>query len=117
MFDLLRLYGSTKLTRTITQSTDTEVMYAELKKLTRTKKDLTNLYNILRLSKSDFDYKVFIEDAITAGVILVTGNEYKLIGGQPIGYSKDEAIAYFKNPEHQSVKLQLQAQIKQKLKL
>jgi len=115
LFDLLRLYGSKKLTRAITLTTPLEILYNEVKQLTRQKKEIEKLYYLMKMDASDFSHKIFLEDAITTGLLEIRGNEYRMIGGQPIGYSKEEAISFFKNPENQSIKLQLQAQIKNKI--
>jgi len=117
LFDILRLYGSNKLTKAITVKTPVEVLYNEIKKLARNKKDVRGLYGVMKMDKKDFDFTVFVEDAISYGFIEIRGNEYTLKGGQTIAYSKEEAITYFKNPENQSIKLQIEGQIRAKLKI
>lgn len=116
LYDLLRLYGTDKIYRTITIDTDTAVIYNELKKLIRNKKDVLGLYNTMKTDTKVFNTRVFLEDAITFGILIIRGNEYTLKGGQVIGYSKDDALAFFANPENQSVKLQIKSKIASMMK-
>ena len=116
LYDLLRLYGTDKIYRTITIDTDTAVIYNELKKLIRNKKDVLGLYNTMKTDTKVFNTRVFLEDAITFGILTIRGNEYTLKGGQVIGYSKDDVLAFFANPENQSVKLQIKSKIASMMK-
>lgn len=116
LLDLLRLYGSDKLSRAVNLHTDRDILYNEAKRLARNRKDLFGLYDIMKMNDSDFRHKIIVEDAILFGLIEVRGNEYKLKGGQIIGYHKDEVINYFQKPENQSIKKQIESKIQEKLK-
>lgn len=56
--------------------------------------------------------KIFIDDCLVAGALVKSGSKYLLKGGDVIGYSLDETIAYLNAPENQEVLISLKSKVK-----
>jgi hypothetical protein len=70
------------------------------------------LYTIIQLTPAVAEIKVLIEDALSAGIIEVNGNQYSMKGGQVIGFSKEAVEIYLNARENQAVKLQIKEAVK-----
>lgn len=109
MFDLLRLYGAEELPKDIQfKKQNANWMYTQLRSLTKTKKHIDGLYNIISLDEKVIEQKTFLEDAISCGMITRYGSEFKLSGGGTLGYSAGEVISYINKAEYQNTKFKIQ---------
>ena len=55
--------------------------------------------------------KVFLQDAVTCGIVERRGAEYVMKGGQSIGFDDEAAISFLTKPIYQTFKLQIEAAI------
>jgi len=107
LFNLIRLYGAKNLAKAITYSNSIEKMYLELRKLTDSNTAVQNLYSIISQGTETISNKIFLQDALTCGIIVRMGAEYTLKGGAVIGYDDVSAIGFLLKPINQSIKLQV----------
>ncbi len=63
------------------------------------------------LSDKDFEMKSFIHDCIYAKALIKRGPKYLLNGGDQIGMSLEEAVAYLNDPMNQDIYLSLKARV------
>lgn len=111
LFDLIRLYGSSSIGKAITYKNSASKMYTELRKLQASPKDIKNLHFIIKQGDEGIANKVFLEDAITCGIVERRGSEFIMKGGHSIGFDEHAAISFLTKPVNQSIKLQIQGAI------
>jgi len=112
LMDLLRLYGIGGINRIVTFDTPIEQLYTTARKITKLPNGIDKLYTIIQLTPAVAEIKVLIEDALSAGIIEVNGNQYSMKGGQVIGFSKEAVEIYLNARENQAVKLQIKEAVK-----
>jgi hypothetical protein len=115
LYDLLRMYGVENSQRVVNyKKVDADFIFNELYKATLRKSEVSKLHRLIKLGERDISDKVFIQDAITIGLLEKRGrNEYRLIGGDKIGNNEDEAIAWFNEKLNQSTKFKFQKAIEE----
>jgi len=101
----LSVYGK-RVPETIT----IEAMTAEVNKIIE--KDTIKFLEILE--DSDYDLKGFIADAVEIGAIIKKTNRYTLPGGDLLGVSIGETVAFFKQKINSDIKLSIKSQIDNK---
>ena len=111
LFDLLRLYGNTLVTRQkVTIDNTVEFMYNELKKVTKSVKGIRDLYNIITLADTSpqrLQMMIFVEDALASGSLERYGADIRMPGGNSLGYNVDEVIRFLEQPENQAIKMKM----------
>jgi len=58
-----------------------------------------------------FKMRAFIDDCISARVLVKNGTKYQLPGGDTVGYTLEQTIEYLKNPDNQEVYLDLKGKL------
>ena len=58
-----------------------------------------------------FKIRAFIDDCISARVLVKNGTKYQLPGGDIVGYTLEQAIEYLQNPDNQEVYLDLKGKM------
>jgi hypothetical protein len=102
MFNVLKVYG-----QKVDSSATPSFMEAEVDKLVET--DPQRFIDIVK--DTDFNIKVFVEDCIRARVLTKAGSRYSLVGGDVIGYSLGETLAYLGDPKNQDVYMNLKSRL------
>lgn len=116
LFDLLRLFGTNKSNVSVTADSSVDFMYTELRKISKERKHLKTLYEIISLPEGEMEGKILLSDAISLGYISNPNNNvYRDKAGSIIGYNEIEVIKYLNKPENQELKLLIQNLAKQKL--
>lgn len=73
----------------------------------------SNPEEFIRIAEDpNYDMKVFISDCVAKKALVKNKNKYSLQGGDPIGYSLEEAIEYLKSPEYQEVYISLKDKVR-----
>jgi len=109
MFNLLRLYGAEELPKNIKYDNHTaNWMYTQLRNLTHNLRHVNGLYAIISIEDNLLDDRIFLEDAISCGIVSKFGSEYKLSGGGTLGYTERDVIVHLNKPEYQNTRLQIE---------
>ena len=58
-----------------------------------------------------FKMRAFIDDCISARVLVKNGTKYQLPGGDIVGYTLEQTIEYLQNPDNQEVYLDLKGKM------
>ena len=58
-----------------------------------------------------FKMRAFIDDCLSARVLVKSGTKYVLPGGDVVGYTLEQAIEYLQNPDNQEVYLDLKGKM------
>lgn len=115
LYDLIRLYGihGTKGVK-VNKTSNSEWLYNELKKVTKSAKGIRDLYNIISTIESTptklFDM-VLIQDALECGILQRNGLEVRLRGGEIIAHSLEDAISYLNQLENKNTKLRVSQEV------
>lgn len=76
-------------------------------------KGMKTIHDFIEVREDEnFDLKVFIKDAINIGEIEKRGTIYSLAGGDKIGGSLDEAVAYFRDKANSDILKIIETKIK-----
>lgn len=114
LYDLLRMYGVENSKRVVNyKKVTTDFLYNELYKATLRKSEVSKLHRLIQLGEKDISDKIFIQDAITIGLLEKRGYEYRLVGGDKIGNNETETIAWFNDKLNQSTKLRFEQEIEE----
>jgi hypothetical protein len=114
LYDLLRMYGVENTQKHVNyKKVNTDFIFNELYKATLKKSEVSKLHRLIKLGEKDISDKIFIQDAITVGLLNKRGFEFRLVGGDKIGNNETEAIAWFNDKLNQSVKLKFQQDIEE----
>jgi hypothetical protein len=58
-----------------------------------------------------FKMRAFIDDCVSARVLVKNGTKYVLPGGDVVGYTLEQTIEYLQNPDNQEVYLDLKGKL------
>ena len=58
-----------------------------------------------------FKMRAFIDDCLSARVLVKSGTKYQLPGGDTVGYTLEQTIEYLQNPDNQEVYLDLKGKL------
>lgn len=119
LYDLLRLFsGNAKTSKRPKNSATTDWLFTELFSLVE--KDYRNaqaIYKIINLDLKQLEGKIFVEDAIDVGSILIKGNAFEVLGVDSKFYSKEELVKFLSSAANSSIRLRLESEIKDKQKI
>lgn len=101
--DILRLYKNYTRTSNMNPVVISAKLYEEMEK------DVVK-FNALA-SDPFIDMKVFLKDAVTAGILTKNKTSYKY-GKDVLGHNEDSTIEYLNDPENQSLKVSLMKELK-----
>lgn len=114
LYDLLRMYGIENARKAVNyKKVDADFIFNELYKATLRKPEVSKLHRLIELGEKDISDKIFIQDAITIGLLEKRGYEYRLVGGDKIGNNEAEAITWFNDKLNQTTKLKFEQAIEE----
>jgi len=73
--------------------------------------DVDPLGFVAVMEDPNFRTKLFIDNCLSANALVKSGSKYMLKGGDIIGYSIEDTIAYLKAPENQEVYITLKSKL------
>lgn len=120
LFNLLRLYGNNdSLPVKISQDKSLEWLYNELRKISKTKKGVRILFNIISINDkapNRMANMILVEDGVLCGAIEKIGKKYMKPGGDIIGNDITEACQYLENPENRTDRMFIEDKIEKYFK-
>ena len=111
MYNLIRLYGDSKLSVTVTMNSSLELMYTTLWEICKSTKGINGLYPLVTIDEKELIMQILVADAVTVGMIEKKGWEYRLKGGEKIGSNVDETITYLSDKNNQHTKVRIEQEI------
>ena len=102
MTDFLKVYGKRPA-----PNSKKDFLKSELQKLIESSID-----EFLKVARDkDFEMKIFIDNCLEIGALLKDKNKYSLPGGDIIGISLDDSVAYLRNKKFSDVLATLKAKL------
>ena len=102
MTDFLKVYGKRPA-----PNSKKDFLKSELQKLIN-----SNIDEYLKVARDkDFEMKIFIDNCLEVGALLKDKNKYSLPGGDIIGISLEDAVAYLRNKKFSDVLATLKAKL------
>lgn len=111
MYNLIRLYGDTKLSVVVTMNSSLELMYTTLREICKSTKGINGLYPLVTVDEKELVMQILIADAVTVGMIEKRGWEYRLKGGEKIGGNVEETSAYLIDKNNQATRIKIEQEI------
>jgi hypothetical protein len=111
MYNLIRLHGEENTSTPITFGSSVELMYTTLREIAGNTRGVNSLHKLVTLEDKDLNMKILVADAVTVGLLEKRGWEYRLQGGEKIGSTSDDVIAYLLDKGNQNVRIRIEQEV------